>query len=263
MAAVWAIQKCRHWLYGSPKFELIMDHQPLVGIFKKELGDIPNRSLQRFRERVLDYAFDTKWVEGKGHLIADALSISAADDAIEKILALPIIQSLDSQLDSLHQAAMESESYHRLFKAVSTLTPKQACRLSSAHLVAPYKPAWNELSIHTDSKLVLYHTDQIVMPVSERGRILDLLHWGHSCIGKTCALARQHYYGLGMNNSMCQVVEACHECVCILPQQPAQPLTQTLAYYLMHHMSTNLFQQGRQHYLAFADNSRASSGVTA
>ena len=47
LAAVWAIQKCSHWLYGSPGFELITDHQPLVGIFRKELGEIPNRRLQR------------------------------------------------------------------------------------------------------------------------------------------------------------------------------------------------------------------------
>ena len=74
LGAVWAIDKCSHFLKGCPEFKLVTDHQPLLGIFKKDLGDIQNRRLQRFRERVLDYSFTTEWVEGKTHLIADALS---------------------------------------------------------------------------------------------------------------------------------------------------------------------------------------------
>ena len=132
LAAVWAIQKCRHWLYGSPHFDLITDHQPLVGIFRKELGEIPNRRLQRFRERVLDYSFTTQWVEGKGHLIADTFSRAPVQPAdaeadAEKLSAVSVIQSL--------------------VEAVSTLSSKQARRLSSAHPAAPYKPVWDELSV--------------------------------------------------------------------------------------------------------------------
>ena len=37
-AAVWAIQKCKHFLAGCPTFKLITDHQPLICIFNKDLG---------------------------------------------------------------------------------------------------------------------------------------------------------------------------------------------------------------------------------
>ena len=75
-AAVWAIQKCKHFLAGCPLFKLITDHQPLVGIFNKDLGEVENRRLQRLREKVVDYCFDIEWVEGKAHLIACLLYTS-------------------------------------------------------------------------------------------------------------------------------------------------------------------------------------------
>ena len=258
MAAVWAIQKCRHLLYCRPGFDLITDHQPLVGTFKKELGEIPNRCLQRFRERVLDYSFTTQWVEGKGHLITDALSRAPVQPAdaeadAEKLSAVSVIQSLDPQLDELRQAAGESEEYRRLVEAVSTLTAKQARRLSSAHPAAPYKPVWDELSVHTDGQLLLYQADRLVVPEKERARILALLHLGHSGIVKTRALARQLYYWPGMALHVKQMVEACDACAELLPRQRAQPLTQMLAHFPMHHTSADLFQLAGHHYLAFAD----------
>ena len=35
LAAVWAIDRCRHFLYGCPTFKLVTDHQPLLGSSRK------------------------------------------------------------------------------------------------------------------------------------------------------------------------------------------------------------------------------------
>ena len=50
------------------------DHKPLEGVFKKDLFEVNNPRLQRIREKVLPYTFNLKWVAGKGHHTADALS---------------------------------------------------------------------------------------------------------------------------------------------------------------------------------------------
>ena len=66
LAAVWSIDKCRHFLFGCPTFRLVTDHQPLLGTFQKDLVELQNRRLQRLREKVTDYSFTVDWVEGMG-----------------------------------------------------------------------------------------------------------------------------------------------------------------------------------------------------
>jgi hypothetical protein len=74
LAIVWAIQKCSFWLKGLQTFRIITDHNPLLGVFSKPLGEIENPRLLRMRLRVASYTFTLTWQEGKKHLIADALS---------------------------------------------------------------------------------------------------------------------------------------------------------------------------------------------
>ena len=68
------MEKCRHCLLGNPSFTIITDHNPLVGLFRKDIPAIDNKRLQRYMERLQAYNFELKWAEGKGHLIADAFS---------------------------------------------------------------------------------------------------------------------------------------------------------------------------------------------
>ena len=74
LAIIWAIQKCSFYLKGLADFLVMTDHRPLEGIFKKSLEEMVNPRLQRMREKVTGYSFTVKWVAGKTHFIADALS---------------------------------------------------------------------------------------------------------------------------------------------------------------------------------------------
>ena len=55
-------------------FHVLTDHRPLVGIFRKQLSMLKNNRLMRMREKIIEFTFEVKWVEGKTHYIADALS---------------------------------------------------------------------------------------------------------------------------------------------------------------------------------------------
>ena len=46
----------------------------MEGIFRKDLFEIPNPRLQRIREKLVEFNMTVKWVPGKSHFIADALS---------------------------------------------------------------------------------------------------------------------------------------------------------------------------------------------
>ena len=64
------------YLRGLPSFEVLTDHRPLVGVFRKQLSLLENARLMRMREKIQEFTFEVKWVQGKMHYIADALSTS-------------------------------------------------------------------------------------------------------------------------------------------------------------------------------------------
>ena len=69
-----AVTKCSFYLKGFPHFTVATDHIPLEGVFKKDLFKANNPRLQLICEKLLPYTFTLKWMAGKGHNIADALS---------------------------------------------------------------------------------------------------------------------------------------------------------------------------------------------
>ena len=74
LAVHFALNKCLFYLKGAPSFNVLTDHKPLEGIFRKDMFDIDNPRLQRICEKLLEYCFTVTRVPGKSHLIADALS---------------------------------------------------------------------------------------------------------------------------------------------------------------------------------------------
>ena len=74
LAILYAINKCRHYLLGMDTFTVITDHKPLKGVFQKDLPDVENVRLRRYREKLTEYNFQIEWREGKLNEIADALS---------------------------------------------------------------------------------------------------------------------------------------------------------------------------------------------
>ena len=84
LAIKYAILKCSYYLKGHPGFQVITDHRPLEGIFKKEIFEVENMRLQRIREKLAAYSFKVSWVKGKNHLIADALSRAPYFEASEE-----------------------------------------------------------------------------------------------------------------------------------------------------------------------------------
>ena len=54
LAVHFAVDKCSFYLKGAPSFNVMTDHKPLKGIFRKDLFDIGNPRLQRIREKLLE-----------------------------------------------------------------------------------------------------------------------------------------------------------------------------------------------------------------
>ena len=256
LAAVWAISKCKHYLYGMPLFHVVTDHQPLVGLFLKDLGVIENRRLQRLREKVIDYSFEVKWVAGKTHHIADALSRHPVDTVAAHDHSLnTILHAADPLLTPLLEAAKEDEVYSRLVQAVHTKTKAQVKSLLPTDPLRQFLSFWDELSIYEneEGRLVTYQAHRIVVPSTQRRRLLELLHRGHPGVVKMRQYAKQMYFWPGISNDIAQFVANCEKCFELLPSQPNLPLTQTVAAAPMEQVSTDLFSHGGREFLTLVD----------
>ena len=74
LAMHFAVSKCLLYLKGCESFTVATDHRPLEGVFKKDIFQIPKPRLKIICEKLAAFNMVVKWVPGKSHHIADALS---------------------------------------------------------------------------------------------------------------------------------------------------------------------------------------------
>ena len=63
MPIQWAMKKGEFYLRGLPTFDVLTDHRPLVGVFRKQLSLLENARLMRMREKIQEFTFEVKWVQ--------------------------------------------------------------------------------------------------------------------------------------------------------------------------------------------------------
>ena len=224
LGIVRAIQKCSYYLQGSPKFKVITDHKPLIGIFKKPLGDIENNRLLRLRMKVSAYDFDLEWRAGKRHLIADCLSRAPVfpaeeeeDDAIEMSELNNIVCSSPA-LNFLREAAAKDNDYLATAKFfLSGERIKKSTNLA-------YKNLWPNLSVidSPGQPPLLSFNDRIVVPRPAISEVLKRLHLSHQGKVKTSKLARELYYWPGMSSAIENMVKQCDVCQQHLASNPIE-----------------------------------------
>ena len=285
LAIEWAInKKCWWWLKGCPGFTVVTDHNPLKGIFAKPIDQVENSRLQRFRLKLQGYNFQVEWVEGKNHLIADALSraplfappeeesetealkcrtlrsvaIEASCRADHACVATCKTEStgsvgigIDLNLLDMIEKAKEDEDYQKIVKAFRKGTdPKNLCQ---SHPARALKSVWHDVSLFDDYPLLVVQGHKIVVPKACRGDILNMLHQPHAGQAKTKQNARQLYYWPSMSKDIERVTETCDKCREYLRSQPNEKLQQTVAEYPWQMMSADLFTVLNQKFMVLAD----------
>ena len=200
----------------------------LVGVFSKGLNDLDNPRLMGFREKIMLYNFTVKWVPGKTHYIADALSrapvFSAAEleedprDIEDTIHCLRI--SNDPSLNIITEAAEDNAYAQAAAKVLQTGKDASPAESSPLH---EYAGVLSSISISEPEKgtlLLMKDRAKIVIPKPARSKIIAELHRAHSGISETYATARQLYYWPHMKNDIERAIAACAICQADQPTQP-------------------------------------------
>ena len=252
LAIHYAITKCRHYLLGAKHFRVLTDNRPLEGTFTKPIDTLENARLQSFREKLAVYNFEVKWVEGKSHYIADALSRAPVDapEDIENVVNVTMKVAEDPQLQMLYDAAADDQDYAMIIAAL--LAGKDCKLLGPTHPARAYSSVWNNLSIYNDT-LILLDGHRIVVPEAVRKNILDILHVPHCGQTKTKEQARQLYYWPTMNADIKTMIEKCTDCRKFLPSMVKEPLVLKEATCPMESVSVDLYHYGGKTYIAMTD----------
>ena len=280
LAVVWAMQKCRLYLHGLPSFELVVDHQPLVPILNDYTLDmVENPRLQRMKSKLTLFVFRTTWRKGKDHAIPDALSRApvcdpSAADAAESadvqlqvrfatsLVAANVLDEtplsavhggslIDPWLTQLTEAATADASYQKVIQGVLSGFPKPSDTHSSDEEVRHFSKLQGQLTI--DDGLILYGS-RLVIPSSERPRVLQQLHASHQGIVRTKRRARQTVYWPGISSDITTVVGNCEQCRYYLPShRPELPVIAPLPDRVFEEVSADLFSYAGNTYLAYVD----------
>ena len=251
-AIVWAIQKTRFFTRGIESFDVITDHRPLVGIFRKSLPQIDNLRITRLREKVLDYNFHVKWVAGKDNIIADALSRAPSPSSAGGT-ALPVnacVAAPDNTRKLISDSAKSCATYSSILQAFNE--GRLLNNLPCDHPARRLRQVWDQLSV-TSEGILIVNGHQIYMPAGARKHVLQMLHRGHCGYAKTLATARRLYYWPSMKADIRTLVESCEACQQMRPSKRLEPFIHTAASYPMEKISLDLFHVGNKNYLVTAD----------
>ena len=255
LAIVRAIEKCSFYLLGMDRFTVYSDHRPLEGIMSKDLGDVANARLIKWRQRIMQYSFDLQWVPGKKMLAADALSrhptFSGYDEIDEVFFQVRSMQS-DPRLAEI--ASFGSKEYVETAKFVLQDLPRS--KIKPGHEAQKYSNIWQELSvIETENGPLLCYGERVIPPQEARKNILNSYHETHQGVTKTLAAVKEGFYWPALGNEVKQLIESCQACQELQPSQPREPLqpyTEELRI-PMELFSADIFEWAGQSYLAGID----------
>ena len=162
-------------------------------------------------------------MEGKNHLIADALSRNPVFGH-EECPDDPTIAHVNQCVTHAPAIAMildeglKDRSHMDLADALQNDEEPRA----------PFKHLWDSLSVirrkSDNAPLIVVDGKKVLVPQAAQREILQRLHLSHSGENKTLQDARRLFYWQGLTNSIRQMVRNCQHCQALRPSQPREPI---------------------------------------
>ncbi|XP_055585053.1 uncharacterized protein K02A2.6-like [Uranotaenia lowii] len=205
-----ACRRFHQYIYGKA-LKVETDHKPLESIFRKPLDRAPPR-LRRIRLEVAQYNPQVVYVKGKNIPIPDILSRDVAHsiepEAEEEQLEVHLVLQMSKDSCKELRYHTESDSETRLLKEVILRGWPDLKEDVSLEL----KKYWcfrDELAVYDG---LVFKSNQVVVPLGLRKKMLNAIHSGHSGIQSCIRRAKQVVFWVNMNTDIQNLVEGCSIC---------------------------------------------------
>ncbi|XP_077966602.1 uncharacterized protein LOC144420815 [Styela clava] len=235
-----SLDHAKSFILGCKDFIVVTDHKPFIPLFSnRQLSDIRNPRVLRFRSKVSQYDFSIHHCCGKWHRGQYALSrnpvLSASHPTDEDLFAADIendttwslmhetIQALNCYtenengpltdreitIDRLQNACQADKSHQLLHETISPGFP--STRSATSPEVRSYWELRNILSCF-DNKIIVLDNKRFVIPRQLRSAVLHTLHSAHQGFTNRVAMAKDCIYWTGMNKCILNFKSSCPTC---------------------------------------------------
>lgn len=284
LAVAEALEKTRYFTLGSPDLTLGVDHKPLLGILNDDdISKIKNPRIRRLKERILQWAFNVKYVPGKMLGGTDALSRygvkPAADDTV-----CQLFDDKESRVHLILQLAEQDEDQHSdwpddsLQAVGSSMCPpiswtelltEQDKDLDSTKLMVyvlrgfpeskldmppGLQQYWRIRDLLTVHHGVIHLGERPVAPPSLRHRVLDTLHSAHQGTTSMRLRAERSLYWPNMALDIAKKRDSCPSCCSSAPSQsPEPPITPIVPQYPFQHIASDYYHHAGHNFGLIVD----------
>ncbi len=212
-ALIYAIEKLRPYILGSPGVYAYTDHKPLLSLFTEQMK---NTKIQRWQILLNEYNVKVSYIKGANNVKADFLSRLRHDYADED-LSINIIDARFSQYFPTTGVHEEPESLEILrFDNI----PSEQLREAQGKMAMEEIDDEDVIEIEgvlCSLRPPKVHADvrpRIVLPPKYREQVISTAHneVGHSASDRTIKRIQEAYVWKGMNKEVVQYVAKCAIC---------------------------------------------------
>ena len=217
LAIVFALRHFHNYLWGQPKFRVVTDHKPLLGLFSstKAISPMSSGRIQRWALMLQAYSFDLVHRSGVILGTADALSRLPLSGHNESVPIPGEWTNLVNFLDSSPVSAHTIREHTRVDSLLSKVL--RYCELGwptslpeGDQSLLPYFRKKSELT--TEGGCVLWGS-RVVIPSRDRQSLLDELHSGHVGSSRMKELARSYLWWPNIDRDLEELVKHCLTCL--------------------------------------------------
>ena len=222
LAVVFRTEWFRTYVYGRP-FTIESDHKPLEAITKKSLADTP-AWLQHMLWHLQGYDNVLHYCPGKEMALPDTLSCFNPKPGLEI--------ALDIAIQHVHLSPVWKEVLQLAFEMDAEMHALADIFISGwsddiKEVPHPLHPYWQHCESLTVEDGLVFHGEALIIPPSEREKVLGTLHHSHQGITKTQLLTHGCVFWPGINKAIEEAVWQCETYIRFQARNAATPLTPT------------------------------------